>query len=430
LRKSGVENPKVSLQSLEAPPPEARIGEVIDERYEIVEHLGTGGMANVYRAEQLRTRALVAIKVLHPELSEHPEMSARFQREALASRKIQHPNVVAALDFGKLPDGCLFMVLEYIRGQDLSAVIYNERPFEQARAVKIALQVAHALVAAHAAGIVHRDLKPDNIMLIERPGDRDFVKVLDFGIAKLTQARGQALTALGSVFGTPEYMAPEQARGAQVDHRTDLYTLGIVLYEMLAGRTPFESEQLAQVIMGQISKPPPPLPDFVDQELAPLVIQLLAKDPNQRVQTSKELADRLARVLARLAPNHPVLRATGAIAAAGLPGAAVPPTGVMGAVPPSHPMPQPPPSSAGFAPAPAAPAAFPRGAPFAPPAHQPAFAPPSAQAPTSMAHPVHPQALVQAPAADKPRAWLGFLVLLVVLLAIVFIMAQLVLALL
>jgi len=282
--------------------PEARLGEIIDQRYRIVAHLGTGGMASVYLAEHVHTSAKVAIKVLHPMLTNNAEISGRFRREALAARSIRHPNVVSVSDIGRLPDGCSYMVLEYIPGQDLFELLHREKPVAQARALKIALQVASALVSAHAAGVVHRDLKPDNIMLIERDGDPDFVKVVDFGIAKVAAQGGPVLTVLGSVFGTPEYMAPEQARGVAVDSRTDLYTLGTVLYEMLAGRTPFAHEQFAQVPMGQIAKPPPPLPPEIDPELAALVMQLLEKDPAKRVQTAAELAARLHGILTRLAP--------------------------------------------------------------------------------------------------------------------------------
>src|SRR5262249_10348382 len=161
---------------------------------------------------------------------------------------------------------------------------FNEKPFDSRRATKIALEVAQALVAAHAAGVVHRDLKPDNIMLIERGSDRDYVKVVDFGIAKIP-VPGKALTAIGRVFGTPDYMAREQARGSGVDARTDLYALGIVTYEMLTGATPFENDNVSEVILAQIMKPPPPLPPYVDGELAELVMQLLAKEPDQRIQT-------------------------------------------------------------------------------------------------------------------------------------------------
>src|SRR5262245_38128472 len=293
---------------------------MVDDRYRIVEHIASGGMAAVYRAEHVTTRATVAIKVLHAELSAEPEVAARFQREVQACRVINHPNVVAAIDFGRMADNCPFMLLEYTPGQDLCVVLHYQKPFDQARTVKIALQVCLALTAAHAVGVVHRDLKPDNIMLVQRDGDPDFVKVVDFGIAKMATRTNQPLTALGSVFGTPEYLSPEQARGNPIDHRSDLYTIGIVIYEMLSGATPFASDNLGQVLLAQLSKAPPPLPPTVDGELRILVSELLAKEAASRPQTAAEVATRLARILARLSPGHPVLaQVPGAAAAAPAP---------------------------------------------------------------------------------------------------------------
>jgi serine/threonine-protein kinase len=399
----------VTQNQTEATAPEARLGLVIDERYQIVELLGSGGMANVYRAEHVRTRAPVAIKVLHQEFSEHSEVLQRFQREAQAARRIQHPHVIAASDIGRLSDGCMYLVLEYVQGRDLSWVLHEAGVFPPERATKIALQVAQGLIAAHQAGIVHRDLKPDNIMLVQRDADPDFVKVVDFGIAKLTQARGQALTALGSVFGTPEYMAPEQARGGQIDHRTDLYTLGIVLYEMLSGATPFADEHLPQVIIGQISKPPPPLPSTIDADLAALTLQLLAKDPKARIQTAQELADRLQSILARIAPDHPALNAAAAPPSpASVANVSNPPSN---RTPPPRPSPAvtPAPAPAGWAPVdnPAAPLP---AAPYAP-LPPPPVAPP-------LAHPPPPPPAVPITVeAPPPTTKTAILFALVVLLA-------------
>src|SRR5690606_8292067 len=191
--------------------------------------LGEGGMGQVYRAQHVHMRKTVAIKVLHRELTMQPEIVARFEREAVAAARIEHPHVAAATDFGQLPDGSFYLVLEFIEGRSLTALWAEHGRLPPARALAIARQVCDALDAAHSAGIVHRDLKPDNVMLLAREGDADFVKVLDFGIAKLQSddTSGQpALTKAGTVFGTPEYMAPEQAQGAGVDARSDLYTLG------------------------------------------------------------------------------------------------------------------------------------------------------------------------------------------------------------
>src|SRR5688572_26918280 len=210
-------------------------------------------------------RKAVAIKVLHREMTTYPEIVARFEREAVAAGRIEHPHVAAATDFGKLDDGSFYLILEYVEGRSLGSVIDSDGPLPQGRALTIARQIADALSAAHAAGIVHRDLKPDNVMLIEREGFADWVKVLDFGIAKLhieetDPERSQPLTQMGTVFGTPQYMSPEQGQGHTVDARADLYTLGIILYEMLAGKLPFHADDLVVLITRHITEPPPPLP--------------------------------------------------------------------------------------------------------------------------------------------------------------------------
>jgi eukaryotic-like serine/threonine-protein kinase len=277
------------------------VGTVIADRYRVDAQLGVGGMGAVYRAEHVLMRKPVAVKVLHREMTVMDEVVKRFEREAIAAGRIDHPNVTVATDFGKLEDGSFYLVLEYVPGRSLTQAM-AEGPMPVERALFIARQVAAGLAAAHAAGIVHRDLKPDNIMLIERGGTKDFVKVLDFGIAKISaEASGGAqLTRIGSVFGTPAYMAPEQAAGQPVDHRADLYSLGLVLYEMLAGHAAFEAEELVALLTKQLTEPPPPLPDTVDPEVAALVMQLLEKDPNARPQSAAEL---VSIIDARLGPQ-------------------------------------------------------------------------------------------------------------------------------
>jgi len=214
--------------------PEPLVGVVISDRYKIVRLIGEGGMGAVYQAEHTHMHKRLAIKVLHPEMSHLSEVVARFEREAMAASHIDHPNVATATDFGKLDDGSFFLVLEYVEGTSLREEIARGL-FRVRRALRITKQIAGALGRAHALGIVHRDLKPENVMLVERDGDRDFVKVLDFGIAKVpvgalapASERGStALTQLGMVYGTPEYMAPEQALGQEVDGGADLYALGV-----------------------------------------------------------------------------------------------------------------------------------------------------------------------------------------------------------
>ncbi len=275
------------------------VGTVLAERYRIVSLLGIGGMGKVYRAEHVHMRKPMALKVLHPQMKWVPDVVARFEREAIAAGRIEHPNVAAATDFGQLEDGAFYMVMEYLEGRDLADVLANEGSVKSQRAIKIALQISEALAAAHEAGVVHRDLKPENVFLLERPDDPEFVKVLDFGIAKvnLGEVGGEQLTKLGTVFGTPQYMSPEQAAGQTVDHRADLYTVGVLLFEMLTGAQPFTDEDMVKVLKKQIEEPPPPLPDLFDPALVALVGELLSKDPNARPATAADVAARLRPLL-------------------------------------------------------------------------------------------------------------------------------------
>jgi len=279
------------------------VGTVIADRYRIRRLIGSGGMGSVYQGEHVHMRNAVAIKVLHPELLTVEEVVARFEREAIASARINDPHVVNATDFGRLEDGSFYLVLEYVQGRILSELI-DAGPVGQVRALKIAHQIVQALVAAHAAGVIHRDLKPDNVMLVERPDEPDFVKVLDFGIAKVEIGDRPSmgpnfpvLTQLGTVFGTPQYMAPEQAAGAAVDHRADLYTVGVMLYELLTGAPPFVAEDVSDVLLKQINEPAPPLPAHFNASLVQLVETQLGKEPDSRSQTAQELLAWIEEVL-------------------------------------------------------------------------------------------------------------------------------------
>ena len=348
-----------------------RIGTTID-RYRLQSNLGTGGMGVVYKAEHIHLRRPVALKMLHAHLAEDSEVVERFFREARAAGDLDSEHIVEVTDFGTFKDGA-FLVMEFLPGKSLDTVLRG-KPLDRQRVVHVATQVADALQAAHEKGVVHRDLKPANVILVEQDGDPDFVKVLDFGIAKLVQGETKQLTKTGIVMGTPAYMAPEQASGEKVDARTDVYALGIMLYEMLGGRPPFTGENPTQVLVAHVTRPPEPLRKHnpeVPEGLERVVLSCLAKDANQRPATMAALAE----ALAPWAGSDPV--ATKAGMGAGLMAPAAVPVGGAAAtgpggmvdlgtaetVPPDAPVPATPPVS-GMEPTMAAPAT-PMGMPLA-----------------------------------------------------------------
>ncbi|HEY8079431.1 MAG TPA: serine/threonine-protein kinase [Labilithrix sp.] len=277
-----------------------RLGEVVAGRYRIQKLLGEGGMGAVYLAEHTAMRKRVALKLLHKSVSDNAEVIARFEREAIAAAKIEHPNVAAATDFGRTGDGSLFLVLEYIEGQSLREVL-AAGAMAWPRAIHVTKQIAAALGRAHEEGIVHRDLKPENVMLLNKDDDPDFVKVLDFGIAKLTGAampegvdRSQPLTRMGTVLGTPEYMAPEQALGEAIGPGADLYALGVILYEMLAGRHMFDPPDRMAMLSFHLVAPVPAIADRAPNVIVPPPIEaiarkLLEKDSKARYTDAREL---------------------------------------------------------------------------------------------------------------------------------------------
>ncbi|HEY7370923.1 MAG TPA: protein kinase [Polyangia bacterium] len=275
-----------------APVIDPLIGTVVGERYRIVSRIGIGGMGAVYRVEHTMMRRDLAIKVLLPELGGKEEFSRRFEREAESASRLTHPNIISVTDFGHTPEGSLFLVMEFLAGQSLSeAIAAGSMP--TARALSIIRQILRGLEHAHAAGVVHRDLKPENIMLVERDGQPDVVKILDFGIAKVTQPQsgGEALTQAGVIFGTPEYLSPEQALGEAVDARADIYAAGVILYEMLAGRRPFENEDKVKIISMHLSHAPPRLRDANPSVDVPLpleqaIMQSMEKSREHRFATA------------------------------------------------------------------------------------------------------------------------------------------------
>ena len=279
-----------------------RSGDVLAERYRIVEKIGSGGMGSVYRAAHVTIDKPVAIKVLGEEFNHRERLVKRFLQEARAASRIRHEHIVDITDFGYVRDGVPFFAMEYLEGCSLAERIRAEGRLPWPRARRIFLQICAALQAAHREGVVHRDMKPDNVFLVERPGEPDFVKVLDFGIAKLlTEEADRGLTQTGAVIGTAAYMSPEQAQSLDVDPRTDVYSVGIILYEMLTGRVPFEADGFLGVLAKHLTERPPSLravapdariPAAVERE----VLKALRKQRDGRHGSVAELAEALASI--------------------------------------------------------------------------------------------------------------------------------------
>lgn len=278
-------------------------GRIVDDRYRVLEKIGEGGMGAVYVAEHLTLHKQVAFKTILPQYARDGDVSARFEREAMATGRLEHPHVASAMDFGTLPDGGAYLVMQLVRGRSVEEILLSEGAMSWPRVCAVASQVADALSAAHHAGIVHRDLKPENVMLEERDDGSELALVLDFGIAQIqgeTELGGKtssgpqtrAITRLGAVVGTPGYMAPEQALGEKTDHRTDLYSLGVLLWEMLTGRTLFDSDDVTEIVTEQISGVPTKRiaemtnDDSVPAELQDLIDNLLARKPAKRPESA------------------------------------------------------------------------------------------------------------------------------------------------
>jgi serine/threonine protein kinase len=264
--------------------------------YTVLELVGIGGMGRVYRAEQTALRRTVAVKVIHPHLLSDESTSARFITEARAASQLNHPNSVGVIDFGKTTDGQLYLVMEFLRGKDLARVAYDDGPLPFARIVDVLRQACAALAEAHHLGIVHRDLKPENIVLEPMRSGGDFVKVVDFGLAKMREGPKQtAVTSPGIICGTPDYMAPEQGRAGAVDARTDIYAMGVILFQLLTGRLPFVADNPTQVVLMHISIAPPDPRQIapernIPESLVEVVNRALAKDPDQRFQSAVDFA--------------------------------------------------------------------------------------------------------------------------------------------
>lgn len=267
---------------------------VIDGKYEIVRLLGEGGMGAVYEGVNTRIHRRVAIKVLHGNVAGNSDAVQRFEREAQAAGRIGSKHIVEVLDMGDLPSGDRFMVMEFLAGTSLSDRIKERGRMTPQELCPLVMQLLEGLAAAHAAGIVHRDLKPDNVFLLPpaQPGAPDFVKILDFGISKFNVMGGEfSMTRTGAVMGTPYYMSPEQAKGDPLDQRTDLYAVGVILYEALSGRVPFNAETFNQLLFKIVLEEAPPLEPLVatvNPAFLDIVRKAMARNPDERYQTASD----------------------------------------------------------------------------------------------------------------------------------------------
>ena len=290
--------PTDGAQLVVAPPAgDPLIGRLLADRYKVLRTIGEGGMGRVYLAEHVRMGRLSAVKVMSPALAPTADAIGRFNREAANASRINQSNVAAIYDFGETEDGTLYLAMEYVEGETLTAVLRREGPFSPTRAAEITGQIADGLTAAHHLGIVHRDLKPDNMLVTRSHDGREWVKIVDFGIAKTTQAAEpeQNVTSLGVAVGTPEYMSPEQIAGEQLDGRTDLYSLGLVLFNMLTCALPHPALTSKQSLVQRLTARPRTLADVRPNVSWPARLQValdraLAPEPGDRFRTVGELA--------------------------------------------------------------------------------------------------------------------------------------------
>ncbi len=311
-----------------AGPVDPLVGHTLDDKYRLEDRLGIGGMGTVYRARHLLIDRPVAVKVLNPRFVEDEAARARFRREAKACGRLQHVNAVTVTDFGTSQDGYVYLVMELLEGRTLRDVLAKEGPLDSARSVALMLQVSAAVAAAHEAGIIHRDLKPANIFIVQRAEVPAVVKVLDFGIAKLAadsldEDEPKTLTQVGAMIGTPRYMAPEQCDGAELTPAADVYSLGVILYEMLTGTVPFSGSTPLAIAMkhtGEMPRSPRELLPTIPPALEQVVLHTLEKRPQDRPGNGAEFraellstAERLGLENATLAsgPNLEALRNVG-----------------------------------------------------------------------------------------------------------------------
>ncbi len=326
------------------------IGVLLNDRYRIIKKLGAGGMGAVYLAEHVMIERRVAIKILSQDFASKPDLVQRFIQEARAAARIGHENIVEVHDFGETASGSVFFTMEFLEGQDLAQIIQKHGQLPAQRIRHIVGQLCRALAAAHAKGIVHRDLKPENIYLVEKEGKSDFVKILDFGIAKMTTmeagnnnsggAAGSRLTQSGMIFGTAEYMSPEQARGETPDHRVDIYALGCILYEMLTGKVPFHAETYMGTLtkhMFEAPEPPSRRNRSTPADLEAICLRAMDKDRTRRFQSMTEFCQAIDGEIsvAPVPQPAPVADPSMSMRAAGFPPGVIPMgMGMPGYVPP------------------------------------------------------------------------------------------------
>jgi serine/threonine protein kinase len=312
MSESGGDGVGETIAAVNAPSPrDPLIGQVLDGRYRVESVLGEGGMGLVYKAVHVALKKPLAIKVLRPEVSKNEQIVARFRQEAQSASAIGNQHIIDISDFGELQDGSTYFVMEFLTGRSLTGAIEEGR-FTPQRVIHVAKQLCRALGAAHEIGVVHRDMKPDNVQLIERGSDKDFVKVLDFGIAKVGGGTSK-LTQAGQVFGTPHYMSPEQCAGTAVDHRTDIYAVGVMLYEMATGQVPFDADNLMGILTKHLYEnpiPPNELPPPVDvpPALEAVIMKCLEKKQEIRYQNMAELLADMEALESGLTPQAVVDR--------------------------------------------------------------------------------------------------------------------------
>jgi len=284
------------------------VGQILADRYRVVRLIGEGGMGQVYEAQHVNINKRFALKLLRPEIVSNAEAVARFRQEAWASSSIGHENIIEIEDFATLPSGAVYLAMEFLDGKALSERMREEPALSFGESLDVMLQVSSGLAAAHDKGIVHRDMKPENIFLGQKYG-RPLVKILDFGIAKVSGAEGnRSLTRTGTIFGTPHYMSPEQALGKTLDHRADIYSVGVIMYELFTGKVPFEAESFMGILTKHITtQPMPPRQAAPERDIAPaveaIILRALAKEPDERYQTMAELGGELAAIAGELAPE-------------------------------------------------------------------------------------------------------------------------------